>query len=214
MTIQAVIFDLDGTLVDTLDDITACVNACLERLGDAPRTREEVRTMVGDGVDVLCRRALAEVSDDRIVEMVACMRNRYRANLIGSTAPYKGVKPLLRELSLRGIRMAVLSNKPHELTRRLVDALFDRGLFASVQGQRDGFPRKPDPSGLLWLAEHLGLSVEDGLYVGDSEIDIQTGLGAGMRTLGVTWGFRTAAELAGAHRLIHSPEEVLHEILK
>jgi phosphoglycolate phosphatase len=214
MTIRAVIFDLDGTLVDTLDDITACVNACLESLGDAARSREEVRGMVGDGVELLCRRALARVTDERVLEMAHCMRTRYREHLIESSAPYEGVVPLLHALSSRGIRLAVLSNKPHELTKRHIEELFDEGLFEIVQGQEDGFPLKPDPGGLLWVIDRLDLSRGECLFVGDSQVDVRTGLAAGVRTLAAAWGFRTPAELAGAHRLIHVPEEVLHEISK
>jgi len=215
MKIQATIFELDGTLVDTLEDITRCVNRSLKRMGEPLRSQDEVRTMVGDGVKTLCQRALTKALPERISEMVMHVRHYYSENPIETAAPYEGIIDLLEKLHSMGIRMSVLSNKPHNLTQSIICRMFNKKLFDQVLGQREGFPMKPDPRGALWIAKELNLSTSDLLYIGDSEIDMQTGLAAGVQTIGVTWGFRSADELrsAKASYVANHPREILEVIL-
>jgi phosphoglycolate phosphatase len=211
MTIEAILFDLDGTLVDTLDDITKGVNTCLKAMGGPARTREEVRNMVGDGVDTLCRRALENPTEALVAEMVDRMRAYYGEHLVDTAAPYEGIESLLENLRARGVRASVLSNKPDVMTCEIVKRMFGDDAFEIVVGHRKDLPRKPDPAGALWIAERMNLSPRACLFVGDSEVDIETGMAAGMHVVGVTWGFRTASELteAGAPSLAHRPGEIL-----
>jgi phosphoglycolate phosphatase len=204
-------FDLDGTLVDTLEDITRCVNACLIAMGDPPRSRSEVMGMVGDGIDALCRRALGRPEPDRVEEMKERARAYYREHPAETAAPYPGVPGMLDVLRTRGMKLAVLSNKPHAMVEDLMSRLFPESLFEVLLGQCEDLPPKPDPAGALRVARVLGVEASALLFVGDSEVDIQTGKAAGMPVAGVTWGFRTAAQLraAGAAILVDRPVELL-----
>jgi phosphoglycolate phosphatase len=211
MTIEAILFDLDGTLVDTLDDITKGVNTCLEAMGEGPRSREEVRMMVGDGVDTLCRRALNGPDPAKVSEMVARLRAYYGELLVDTAAPYQGIEAMLEVVLKKGVRVSVLSNKPDAMTREIVERMFKQDTFEIIVGHREDLPRKPDPAGALWIAKRMNLPPEAFLFVGDSEVDLATGRAAGMNVLGVTWGFRTEDELnaAGARSLAHQPEDIL-----
>lgn len=207
---RGVIFDLDGTLVDTLDDIRRIVNIALDMLEDPPRTREEVRKMVGDGVEVLCRRALARPTPERIARMTAMMKSGYRETPIDRAAPYPGIMDMLENLSEWGITLAVLTNKPQEMADMILTLLFPGIPFGAVLGRREDLPPKPDPSGAFRIAELFGLPPSQWLYVGDSEVDIRTARAAGISIAAVTWGFRTLEELkgAGASLWVNHPSEI------
>lgn len=214
MSFRAVLFDLDGTLVDTLEDITRCVNTCLASLDESPKSKEAVRAMVGDGIDLLCQRALTRPTPGRVDQMVRCMKAYYRKQVVETAAPYPGVVKMLQGLRQWGLRLGILSNKPHDLTERVTECLFPKGVFFKVLGHSTGLPRKPDPAGALKMAGIIGLDPQDFLYVGDSPVDIQTGKAAGMTTVGVTWGFRSEEELEveEPHLLVHHPQEILNWI--
>jgi phosphoglycolate phosphatase len=208
--VNAVIFDLDGTLVDSLDDIAASTNHVLRELGRPPRSTEEIARFVGDGARLLIRRAVGDAVD---LEEEALRRfsARYLAHSLDRTRPYPGIEALLRELARREVPTAVLSNKPHAATLAVVEALFGEHRFVGVLGQRDGVAKKPDPAGALELCEELGREAADTFFVGDTSVDIETATRAGMIPIGVAWGYRSPAELgaAGARRVLRAPDDLL-----
>ena len=211
MTPAAVIFDLDGTLLDTLEDLADSMNRALEGMGHPPHPVDAYRVFVGDGVEMLARRALPEASRDRetVARTARSMKEIFGAAWNVKTRPYDGIPELLDTLEERGLKVAVLSNKPHDLTRIAVGAYFDLDRFAAVYGARDGVPRKPDPTAAIALAAELGVAPAECLYFGDTNTDMQTAVGAGMHAVGVTWGFREEPELraAGAMTILHHPQE-------
>ena len=210
---EALIFDMDGTLLDTIDDLADCMNRVLGRGGFGPHPVAAYRYFVGDGMENLVRRSLPEAS--RTAETVARlkeeMRREYAEHWADKTRPYDGIPELLHGLGERGVRMAILSNKPDAFTREMSAHYFPAGLFAQVVGARDGAPRKPDPAAALQIAEALQVPPERVLYLGDTNTDMQTGRSAGMFTVGALWGFRSKQELLdnGAQGLVERPAEVL-----
>lgn len=209
---RAVIFDLDGTLVDSLGDIADAMNATLVARGHPPHAEDTFRTMIGDGVLALARRVLpaAVVTDTLAREVVVEYRARYAGAMTARTRPYPGIVALLDALAARRIALGVLSNKSHEATAPLVDAIFP-GRFAVAWGERAGVPRKPDPAAAIALAGELGVAEAETLFVGDTAIDVETALRARMGAVGVAWGFRGRAELAqaGAEVIVEDPAEIL-----
>lgn len=213
MPYQAIVFDLDGTLLDTLDDISDSANAVLADQGYPSHSADEYRFFIGGGVDVLFERALPE--GERIAATVrACVehfREVYKSGWDVKTRIYDGASELLDELVERGMKLAVLSNKPHAFTEKCVAKYLSRWPISPVLGQRNGIPHKPDPTGALEISEQLGISPTEFLYLGDSATDMKTARAAGMFAIGALWGFRPEAELrdAGAEALIASPGELL-----
>lgn len=211
---KAVIFDLDGTLADTIASITYCGNLALSRFGLPAFGEDDYRHFVGDGAAMLVRRALSAAGDERqehFENVYEAYREIFAENCMYQVKPYAGIPALLEELKNRKIRIAVLSNKPDADSRRVVEELFGRGFFDFVQGQKEEVPRKPDPAGVYRIMEAFGLSAGDFLYVGDSGVDMKTGKAAGIFTVGVLWGFRDRKELMenGADAVIGKPEELL-----
>jgi phosphoglycolate phosphatase len=215
---SAVIFDLDGTLLDTLADLADSMNSVLEALGYPTHPVDAYRNFVGDGVTNLVKRALPPEWHERahgehgfLEKCVDSMREAYELRWAIKTAPYAGIPELLRELGLRGIRMAVLSNKPHDFTAKIVAHFLGSVRFGAVLGAREGVPRKPDPAGVRDALRMLGVPDEETLYVGDSSTDMDTARNAGLISVGVLWGFRTEEELLehGAHHLVAKPRELL-----
>ena len=213
MTYKAVLFDLDGTLLDTIEDIGDAVNRVLEQNGFPAHNLDTYSRFVGDGAANLISRALPE--DKRIDTIIRpCLDaflEDYGKNWNVKTRPYEGIPELLDTLTSRGLKMAVLSNKPHRHTKKCMDGFLFDWSFDVVFGQRDDVPRKPDPAGALEIAEQLHISPADFLYLGDTETDLKTSIAAGMFPVGVLWGFRSAEELkeSGAKVLIKSPLEAL-----
>ena len=198
----AVIFDLDGTLLDTLGDIAAAVDHVLREDGLPTHDLGAYRAMVGQGSAHLISSALPQSKRDQATAYLRRFRARYDAHLVEQTVPFDGIEALLADLSDNDVPLAVLSNKPHAPTRRLVEALFDDGLFVDVVGQRPEFPLKPDPTTALLLRKALGVPAGQCLFVGDTEVDVQTALSAGMHAIAVTWGFRDRDALADAHHIV------------
>ena len=209
MVARAVIFDLDGTLVDSLADIGDAMNACLIRAGLPTHELAAYRALVGEGMEALVRKSAPDGHD--VTELLADMRHEYADRLCVRTRPFAGFERVLEELARTGTRLSILSNKPHELTVRLVERLFAPGLFLQVVGHRPEFPRKPDPASALWLAKALGVAPTDCLFVGDTPIDMQTARAANMIGIGVPWGFRDREQLlaAGAVEVIDDPDRLL-----
>lgn len=213
---QAVVFDLDGTLLDTLDDIAAATNAVLQQMSLPQHPRESYKHFVGQGVRVLFEQVLPEEMRtlDVIEECVAMFETTYDAHWDVLTRPYDGIPELLTELVQRGLPLAVLSNKPHAFTMKCVERFLAQWPWAVVMGQRDEVPRKPDPAGALAIAAQIGVEPATCLYVGDTNIDMQTAVAAGMYPLGVAWGFRSVEELRahGAAAIIDTPAELLQTL--
>jgi phosphoglycolate phosphatase len=208
--IRAVVFDLDGTLVDTLADIAAAMNRALERLGLPTHPRERYRGWVGHGALDLCRRAAPPEAAGLCERLAGEYRRCYGAAPVVEARPYPGMTALVDRLAADGRALAVLSNKPHELVTAIVAELFPQR-FAAVHGHRDGAARKPDPEPARAILRELGVEPPQAAMVGDSTLDIGTARAAGMRAIAVTWGFRPAAELAAASpdACVARPEELL-----
>lgn len=214
MKCRGIIFDLDGTLLDTLKDIASSMNRVLEAMGLEPHPMEEYKLMVGDGLENLVRRALPESArgdEETVGRALDAVKREYSRTWKLNTAPYQGVPELLDEVTARGIPMAILSNKSHEFTVDMVSALLPRWTFYPVLGQRPGLPLKPNPHGALEISTILGIPPSRFLYVGDTPTDMMTAIGAGMYPVGVLWGFRSKEELkrGGALKLLSHPSELL-----
>lgn len=214
MRYKAVIFDLDGTLLDTIGDLAGSMNIVLERFGFPGHDVETYKTYVGDGLAMLVLRALPEDAreDDGLGALcIEAMREEYHRRRKETTGPYTGVPELLDGLTARQVKMAVLSNKPHGPARLLVEELLPRWRFDAVVGESAETPRKPDPAGALAIARSLQLPAGAFLFLGDTGIDMRTATAAGMYPVGALWGFRTADELlaTGARNLIRDPRELL-----
>lgn len=207
-TIQAVIFDLDGTLVDSLDDIATALGGALGDAGLAAPPTTTVRGWIGDGARNLVARAVDGRAD--VDAVLASFRERYRAAPIVRTRLYDGLAAALDVIAAPGRSFAILSNKPHELTCVIAERLLGAWPFAAVFGQRPGMPLKPDPMAALVAADELGVAPGRCAFVGDSGVDVTTARAAGMRAVGVTWGFRPRAELeaAGADAIVDRPEQL------
>ncbi|MDY5987677.1 HAD family hydrolase [Sporofaciens sp. SGI.106] len=215
---RACIFDLDGTLTDTLESLTYSVNLTLEEMGFPKITPDQCRSFVGNGAKVLIEKALKASGDEgasRLNEGMEVYRRIFGQNCTYHVAPYDGICHMLEDLKRQNVMLGVLSNKPHGQTVDVVKTIFGEDVFTCVQGQCDEIPRKPDPAGVYLLMEQMGVSKEECLYVGDSEVDIFTGKAAGVRCVGVSWGFRSRELLkdAGAEYVIDRPEELLQFIL-
>ncbi len=215
---QAIIFDLDGTLLDTLDDIGDAANAVLQTLECPTHPRDAYRKFVGDGVATLMHRALPEAL--RSTEQVAMAAERfgseYDTRWDKKTKAYAGIVEMLADVAAHGIKMGVLSNKPQRFTEVCVNRwfgppLFDTVPFDPVFGQREGVPRKPDPAGVFEMLSYWKLEKKEVWYVGDSSVDMQTATSAGVTAVGVSWGFRDREELIayGANWVIDRPEQLL-----
>lgn len=213
---DAVLFDLDGTLLDTLRDIGEACNRVLLARGFPPHPIDAYRYLVGDGARVLLSRALPEGHrDDATID--TCLAEyiaEYARGWNVHTQPYDGIGDLLDALAGRGLKLAVLSNKPHGFTVQCVETFLARWTFQVVRGQTNAFPRKPDPASALDVARDLGTTPGRVCYVGDTGTDMQTAVGAGMFAVGVLWGFRERAELEanGARAIIARPTELLRWI--
>jgi len=210
---RAVIFDLDGTLLDSLRDIAEAMNAVLRRLGYPVHPVEEYKRLVGDGVVSLIANVLPPVSTSHpsTQDMGQMLGQEYMRRWQRHTKPYPGIPALLDALQVRGVRLNILSNKMEEFTRLAAEKLLKRWRFDQVIGFRPGFPRKPDPAGALFIARAAGFEAHDFLYLGDTDTDMQTATAAGMYPVGALWGFRSEEELIsnGARSVARRPEDVL-----
>ncbi|TWT45233.1 Phosphoglycolate phosphatase [Phycisphaerae bacterium RAS1] len=205
----ACVFDLDGTLVDSLRDIGESVNECLELLGIGPIVLERYRYLVGEGIPLLCRRAIGDAHPHLVERLIELARPRYRTRLLRHTRPYAGVNELIGRLCRADIKLGVLSNKPHDMTGRIVRAFWPTE-FQEVWGYVEEAGRKPDPTRLLSICARFGVSPRETWLIGDTPTDIETARRAGVVGVGVTWGFRTDADLreAGAAWIVDVPAEL------
>lgn len=211
---KACIFDLDGTLTNTLESMTYSVNLTLEEMGLSKITKDQCRLFVGNGARVLMEKSLKAAGDtdaSRIEEGMEIYGRIFDRNCTYHVTPYEGIPEMLKALKDKGIHLAVLSNKPDRQTVKVVKAIFGEELFDYAQGQKEGIRRKPEPDGVWYLMEQMHVSKEECLYIGDSEVDAATGRNAGLKTIDVLWGFRDrkTLETAGADDLIDRPDELL-----
>lgn len=215
--IKYAIFDLDGTLLDTIKTITYYVNLVLKRENIREISEDECKYFVGNGAKLLIKRALEsrKISDEAVFSRVYEEYNReYNLNTLYLTKPYENIPELIFELKKRNVSLAVLSNKPDYATKDVIEAFFP-GDFAVVHGGREGIPLKPEPDGVFEICKELSADISEAIYVGDTNVDMQTGKRAGAKkTIGVSWGFRTREELMeyGADVIVDSPLEILEHL--
>ena len=206
---QLAIFDLDGTLLDTLADLRQGINYALGTQGFAPRSMAEVRAFVGNGAAKLMERAIPEpIAPQRFHEILVSYKDWYQAHNCVKTAPYPGIPEVLAELEKMGVKTAVVSNKPDATTKALAEKFFP-GMPAL--GQRDGVDPKPSPALVAQALSDLGIRPENAVYVGDSEVDVATARNAGLPLIAVSWGFRgrEKLEIAGAERIADTAPQLL-----
>ena len=212
MSYKAIIFDLDGTLLDTLQDLAISVNAVLKSYKLAEHPVAAYRYFVGDGIDVLVQRAFPDglIDEQGPDVLVAAVKEEYAQHWSDQTKPYPGVAELLNYLEIKGIPKAIFSNKPHEFALLTVAKLLPDWTFSYVYGISEKTPRKPDPHGALLIAEQLSLKTEEIVYLGDTDTDMQTAVSGGFFPVGATWGFRNPEELltGGAKKLAARPEDL------
>lgn len=216
MTVKAIIFDLDGTLLNTLEDLADSMNRVLVRMGFPTHPADAYKYFVGDGIEILASRVLPENHQNRhtVKSCVEEMKREYGAHWQDTTCPYNGVNDMLHALSKRNISLNILSNKPDALTQITVSAFFPSYSFDIVAGAKKEIPKKPDPTSALHIVKTLKLSRDQFLYLGDTNTDMATAKNAGIFAIGALWGFRTASELraSGAQALLEQPLDILQHI--
>ena len=183
---KACIFDLDGTLTNTLDSLTYSVNETMKEIGLPQITEDQCRMFVGNGAKVLIEKTLRAGGDTSLAhfdEAMAAYQRIFDVNCTYHVSPYPGIAEMLGEMKAMGLKLGVLSNKPDRQAVHVVRAIFGENVFDRVQGQREGTPRKPDPTAALQIASSFGASPEETVYIGDSEVDAATGRAAGMKTI-------------------------------
>lgn len=214
MHFKAILFDLDGTLLDTLEDLGNAANRVLKRNGFPTHPLDTYRYFVGDGVAMLINRVLPvnKRNDDTIRDCIQAYREEYGRNWKVKTKPYDGVAEMLDTIVAHGLKMAVLSNKPDEFTKQCVTEFLPRWTFDMILGQHNSLPLKPDPAGAKEIAKCMGIPPSYFIYLGDTAIDMKAAVAAGMFPVGALWGFRTEKELLenGARALIKRPQEILN----
>jgi phosphoglycolate phosphatase len=213
MKFRALIADLDGTLLDSLQDVADSTNAALAKLGLPSHDTSAYRYFVGDGRKMMALRSLPEErrDDATLNALIEYINEEYSAHWMDTTRPFDGIPDMLDALTSRGVRLAVLSNKPHHYTTQMIARLLPQWPFEMVRGESPETPRKPDPLGALAIAAEMQVDPAECLYIGDSGIDMQTAATAGMYGVGVLWGFRPADEMVahGARALVEHPMDIV-----
>ena len=211
---KACVFDLDGTLTDTLESLTYSVNETMKELGLPEITSGQCREFVGNGAKVLIEKTLRAAGDEnltRFEEAFAAYQRIFDKYCTYHVAPYPGITEMLEDMKKQGMKLGVLSNKPDRQAVHVVEEIFGANVFDHIQGQKDGIPRKPDPAALLYIADEFGVESTETLYIGDSEVDGATGNAAGMDTVLVSWGFRSRSVLEAAKPrfIVDTTDEIL-----
>lgn len=213
MKYKGLIFDLDGTLVNSIHALVYCTNLALARFGLGPLNEEQMMTIVGDGYKMQMRRSLLACGDEELLhyeEILPVYMEIFSKNCLYELHAYEGITELLQYAREQGFKLAVVSNKPHGQAVDTVEAVFGKGFFDAIIGESNDIPRKPDPTGALTAARKLGAEPRECLYFGDTNTDMRTGKNAGMTTVGVLWGFRGRDELESLspEYLIEKPAEI------
>ncbi len=216
---KAIIFDLDGTLLNTITTIKYYCDKALTAHGFNEAGESEYKLFVGNGAKLLVERAMSHTrtwSEDEFNKVFSMYNELYNNDTLYLTEPYAGIVELLKALKSEGYKLAVLSNKPHPATIDVVGKIFGEGAFDLIRGGMDGVPLKPDPTAVFEILNELGIDKSEAVFVGDTKVDIQTGKNADLFSIGVLWGFRDEAELkaAGANAIVSNTEELLSEIRK
>ncbi len=211
---KACIFDLDGTLTDTLESLAFSVNETMKEIGMPQITEDQCRQFVGNGAKVLIEKTLRAAGDEnlnRFEEAFEVYGRIFDDNCTYKVKPYDGIPEMLHQMKERGMKLGVLSNKPDRQAVHVVSEIFGTDTFDIVQGQKEGVPRKPDPAAALSIAGQFGISPKEAIYIGDSEVDAATGKAAGMDTILVSWGFRPKEELreAAPEWIVDRAEEIM-----
>ena len=211
---SSIIFDLDGTLLDTLEDLSDSMNAALKQCGWPQHPTTSYRYFIGEGLDALVQKTLPKCEQQSVIsktKLRTAMQEEYTSRWKNKSRLYEGIVTLLNELTARHIPMAILSNKPEAFTQNCVTKFLSQWEFTVVYGARKGIPYKPDPTSALDIAQKLKQAPSTILYLGDTATDMKTALNAGMIGIGATWGFRSGKELvtSGAHHLINYPTDLL-----
>lgn len=213
--IKAVVFDLDGTLVDTICDLAEATNEGLKKAGLPVHSVEKYKMFVGNGRDNLVKRSMGDYYDEKLADIVRDTFDSYYAEHCNDNVKsYDGCAEMLSKLSEMGIETAVLSNKPDEFVEGILNNVYPDHTFTAAWGKKSQFPVKPDPAALNALLDELGVIPEECLYIGDSNVDVYTAHNAGIRMIGVEWGFRGRKELvdAGAEHVVKTAAEILEYI--
>ena len=210
MTYKSAIFDLDGTLVNSLEDLADATNYALKSFNQPEKELQAFPQMVGEGTRTLIKRALDNENPELIEKVLLKMREKYMQICLNKTRPYKGLVEVVTEFAKRKIKLAVLTNKDQKMAEKIVSHFFD-GFFQIVKGTTDAVPVKPEPFEALQVLAKLGVKPEETIFVGDSKTDMQTAKAAGIKAVGVSWGFRDKKELteAGAEKIIDEPSQLL-----
>lgn len=217
--IKAAIFDLDGTLADTIESIATASNEVLEKFGLPPQPVEKYNYYAGDGAKTLVERALYGAGDTKLQyleEAYEAYKTFFASNCTYKVKVFEGLKETLDQMKANGIKLGVLTNKPHDRGVEVVEYLFGKGYFTTILGEQPAIPKKPSNVGALRIAKEFSVAPEECLYVGDTNVDMITGKSANMYTIGVLWGFRTREELEqnNADAIIQTPEELLQYVRK
>ncbi|GFP78176.1 HAD family hydrolase [Clostridium fungisolvens] len=212
------VFDLDGTLINSIKAIAYTTNLTLKKYGLGPVDEDHYKIFVGDGYKKLIERVLIYCGDKDLInyeDALITYTEYFKIHCMYEVRAYDGIKEMLDYLKLNNVKIAVLSNKPHDRTIDNIEGIFGTGYFDSISGEKDGVRRKPDPEGAINTAINLGLTPKECLYIGDTNTDMKTGIGAGMDVVGVTWGFRTREELEeyNPKYIIDTPNEII-DIIK
>ncbi|WP_418184782.1 HAD family hydrolase [Aliarcobacter vitoriensis] len=208
---KTIIFDLDGTLLDSIEDIAISMNKVLESLNLQTHSIEDYKYFVGGGVDILVENALGNQTNQIKDEVIKRFKVEYDGKMHSKTLPYQGIYELLNELKKLDCNLAVLSNKPHEFTVTYVNHFFKDYGFKEIHGQKQNVPKKPNPKAAIDIAQALNTPCENIFFVGDTKVDMQTAKNAGMIAIGVLWGFRDEKELSefGADFIVKTPLEIV-----
>ncbi len=213
--LKLAIFDLDGTICNTIEDLANATNHAMSVLGYPTHSVEQYKLFVGNGIPNLMKRSLPEGhrTEDEVLRAKEIMLSYYKEHYADCSAPYEGIIPLLQSLKEQGVHLAVCTNKAHFMAATIVDKLFS-GLFDMVIGQSDAYPLKPDPASALAIMEKFGAEKSETVFVGDSGVDMITARNSGVPGIGVTWGFRGETELKenGAGHIVHTPQQILEII--
>ena len=217
--VKLCIFDLDGTVLDTVQTIAYYGNLSLSMHGIEPIAVKEYNYFAGNGAANLIKRALRfrdALTDEMFEKVFRDYNLAYNADTSYLTAPFEGIRETLDGIKAKGVKMAILSNKPHFATCGVIQSIFGENYFDCVYGQRENVPIKPDPTAVLQILEEMNAKPEECLYIGDTGTDMKTGKNAGLYTVGVTWGFRSRAELeeSGANVIIDEPRQLLDCVTK
>ncbi len=209
MRYKAVIFDLDGTLLNTLDDLAAAVNYAMRTCGYPTHGTDRIRTFIGNGIDILIRRSIPSCcTDEEWLHARDIFKSYYTAHMLDNTRPYKGISDMLEALGAHGIKTAVVTNKNHEMANEMIPRFFGSLIPCVIGTDLTKRRRKPSPDGVAAALEELCVSAEDAVYVGDTEVDVQTAHNSGLKCIGVRWGFRCGDDIEGADLTAETPNEL------